>query len=95
MALVLRLLAALAVMLPPATATATATKETSVPDDLFGRRAAMIERLKAEIHSLSESETKKRFQEIAALQLPAPPRQSKIDHMGVLFMENHAYVFLC
>ena len=48
-----------------------------------------IVRLKAELHRLSAAEAKRRFGEILP-RGPAPPRQSKIDHFVVLYMENHA-----
>ena len=48
----------------------------------------ILQRLKAELHTLSTAEADAR---IAALgPSPAPPHQDKIDHFIVLFMENQA-----
>ena len=45
--------------------------------------------LKSEIMSLSPKQVRARFGEIRPKREP-PPRQSKIDHFVVLYMENHA-----
>jgi hypothetical protein len=46
--------------------------------------------LKAEIQGMTADEAKARFGDIRPLG-PPPPRQDKIDHMVVLFMENRAF----
>jgi len=48
-----------------------------------------INRLKADLHKLSFEEAKMRFGEIN-VRGPPPPRQNKVDHFVVLYMENHA-----
>ena len=48
-----------------------------------------VVRLKAEIHALTAKEAKERFGAVKA-QRATPPRQNKIDHFVVLYMENHA-----
>lgn len=53
-------------------------------------RRADIERLKREIHTLHPAEAAARMAAIRHLEQP-PPRQSKIDHFVVLYMENHAF----
>ena len=48
-----------------------------------------IVRLRAEIHKLNASEIAARFGAIQPT-MKTPPHQSKIDHVVVLYMENHA-----
>ena len=48
-----------------------------------------VVRLKAELHALTPAQARERFGEITA-RGPPPPRQDKIDHFVVLYMENHA-----
>lgn len=49
----------------------------------------LIENLKNQIHLLTPEQARERFGAIQP-RGRAPPRQSKIDHVVVLFMENHA-----
>lgn len=49
-----------------------------------------LEQLKEELHKLTPDEAKKRFGDLKPLR-EAPPRQKKIDHFVVLYMENHAF----
>eukprot|EP01052_Picozoa_sp_SAG31_P036594 SAG31_NODE_4595_length_3106_cov_4.715996_2_plen_440_part_00 len=51
---------------------------------------AEFQALKRELHTLSPAEADRRFAEVQPLPNP-PPRQDKIDHMVVLFMENRAF----
>eukprot|EP00935_MAST-01C_sp_MAST-1C-sp1_P002375 g2375.t1 len=54
-------------------------------------RAAAVEKLKTELHTLTPAETEARFAELGKLRRSSPPpHQSKIDHFVVLLMENHA-----
>jgi phospholipase C len=46
--------------------------------------------LKSELHLLSAPDAERRFAEVRPLSRP-PPRQDKIDHVVVLFMENRAF----
>ena len=48
-----------------------------------------VYKLKNEIHRLTAEEARMRFGAIEPLSTP-PPRQSKVDHFVVLYMENHA-----
>ena len=52
--------------------------------------AAEFEKLRQEIHLLGADEAEARFAELEPLSSP-PPRQDKIDHVVVLFMENRAF----
>ena len=63
-------------------------------------RVAAIQRLKAELHTLTPEETARRFEDIWArymLESPPPRPQQKIDHFVVLLMENRGadHMFGC
>ena len=53
-------------------------------------RLEMISRLKNELHKISREEANARLESLGASAGPPPPRQDKIDHFVVLFMENQA-----
>jgi len=53
------------------------------------KREREIEKLKREIFALSPEAARRRFGEIKPRGRP-PPRQQKVDHFVVLYMENHA-----
>ena len=58
-----------------------------------GRRPfspAEFQALKRELHTLTKAGADRRFAEVQPLSSP-PPRQDKVDHMVVLFMENRAF----
>ena len=65
-------------------------------DDDGDRMEAVIDKLKAELFALSAEEAANRFGAILP-DRPAPPRQDKVDHFVVLYMENHAadHLFGC
>lgn len=88
-----------AVMLLLAAASCTAAAASSPPStgdaprDEAPRRpfsALEFEKLKRELHTLSAEDAERRFREVIPMASP-PPRQDKIDHMVVLFMENRAF----
>jgi phospholipase C len=54
-------------------------------------RLAAIEQLHATIHTLPAAEAARRFARLPRRSSP-PPRQDKIDHFVVLFMENQAFL---
>ena len=56
----------------------------------IAQRLAEHERLKREIHTLPTAEAERRFRKLP--RVPTPPRQDKVDHFVVLYMENHAAV---
>ena len=67
---------------------------------LAPERVAAIQRLKAELHTLTPEETARRFDDIWArymLDRPPPRPQDKIDHFVVLLMENRGadHIFGC
>jgi hypothetical protein len=76
-------LAALALLLGGGAAAAKAEQD-------WDRRAWLgkLERLKGELHRLTPSDADARLAALAPA--PTPPRQDKIDHFVVLFMENQA-----
>jgi phospholipase C len=53
-------------------------------------RVEAITRLKGELHRLEPAEADARIAALAQTAGPPPPRQEKIDHFVVLFMENQA-----
>jgi hypothetical protein len=53
-------------------------------------RQEALSRLKAELHTLEPAEANARLAALAGTAGPPPPRQEKIDHFVVLFMENQA-----
>jgi phospholipase C len=70
-------------------------RETQTDTDGPRRRkvrfsAQEFERLRQTLHTLSREDAERRFAEVEPLASP-PPRQRKIDHMVVLFMENRAF----
>jgi len=66
------------------------TTTTTTAAAAAGSRLAALSRLKAEIHTLSPEEANARLASLASSGGPPPPRQDKIDHFVVLFMENQA-----
>ena len=63
----------------------------------------LFEQLKTELHTLSEDEVAERFSQFRRVRRGRdgghgpPPRQQKIDHLVVLFMENRGadHIFGC
>ena len=51
---------------------------------------AEFQALKRELHTLSPADADRRFAQVEPLSSP-PPRQDRIDHVVVLFMENRAF----
>lgn len=64
---------------------ATARSEAASPSALAGNEwVDAVERLKAELHTLTPAQANARVAAITPA--PTPPRQDKIDHFVVLFM---------
>lgn len=79
---------------------ASLCRQRDPPAQLAPERVAAIQRLKAELHTLTPEETARRFDDIWArymLDRPPPRPQDKIDHFVVLLMENRGadHIFGC